>query len=175
MAPPTTTYNLFFTGKDDPRNWVIIGDDVKPVIFCFETQEPRAGVVSSVRTLVYRNEREHVASFDWTPGNHLGRATIGTRQLPMSHLVTTTPTSNARGFISADGHRYEWRPCRDAQSSYDLYAPGNRRIGIFSRYAQATPVGPAHGMLQYTFVQDMLLLESILALSVNRWIDLHGY
>lgn len=45
-----TTYDLFFTGKDDPRSCVIIGEDTKPVYFCFETPEP--GLVSSIRTTV---------------------------------------------------------------------------------------------------------------------------
>ncbi|KAL4266003.1 DUF6593 domain-containing protein [Pleurotus pulmonarius] len=149
MAP--STFNLFFTGRDDPRHWVIIGEDTKPVLICFET--PELGGMSSVKTTVFRNDREHVASFEWAPGNHLGRASIGRRYLPMSQLVA--PTGNTgRCFTSADGQRYEWRP---SQTSYNLYAPG-----------------PAHGILQYTFSHDLLLLESLLALSLNRWIDIHG-
>lgn len=35
-----STYDLFFTGRDDPRDaCVIIGRDVKPVFFEFETSE----------------------------------------------------------------------------------------------------------------------------------------
>ncbi|KAF4576447.1 hypothetical protein EYR36_004424 [Pleurotus pulmonarius] len=88
MAP--STFNLFFTGRDDPRHWVIIGEDTKPVLICFET--PELGGMSSVKTTVFRNDREHVASFEWAPGNHLGRASIGRRYLPMSQLVA--PTGN---------------------------------------------------------------------------------
>jgi hypothetical protein len=36
---------------------------------------------------VYRNHEEVVALFDWTPGNHFGRAVIGAKQIPMSQLV----------------------------------------------------------------------------------------
>jgi hypothetical protein len=35
---------------------------------------------------IHRNE-ELVALFDWSPGNHLGRCLIGTRQIPMAQLV----------------------------------------------------------------------------------------
>lgn len=46
---PSTTYDLFFTGRDDPRNCVIIGEDVKPVYFCFETER---NLMANVRTIV---------------------------------------------------------------------------------------------------------------------------
>jgi hypothetical protein len=99
----TTTYDLFFTGRDDPRCCIIIGEDTKPIYLCFET--PERGITPNTRTMVshvltrkpeilnndllkvYRNNKDVVASFEWSPGNHLGSATIGTRQLPMSHLV----------------------------------------------------------------------------------------
>ena len=101
-----TTYDLFFTGRDDPRRCVIIGEDVKPVYFCFET--PERGLMPCTRTTVtifndrtciiclasglfhlqlYRNDKDACARLEWGPGNHLGSATIGSRQIPMSHLV----------------------------------------------------------------------------------------
>jgi len=168
----TTTYDLFFTGRDDPRCCIIIGEDTKPIYLCFET--PERGITPNTRTMVYRNNKDVVASFEWSPGNHLGSATIGTRQLPMSHLVLPGSANNARSFVSADGKRFEWRQCRDNPCSYDLYAVPNIRIAAFRRYAQPTVVGPSHGLLQYTFNHDALLVESLLALCLNRWIDLHG-
>ena len=48
------------------------------------------------------------------------------------------------------------------------------RIAFFRKIDQQTPVGPAHGFLQYTFTQPLLLLESLLALCLNRWMDVHS-
>ncbi len=48
MSDPT--YDLFFTGKDDPRRCVVIGEDTKPIYLCFETSE--RGVTMNTRTLV---------------------------------------------------------------------------------------------------------------------------
>jgi len=46
----SSTYDLFFTGRDDPRSCVIIGEDTKPVYFCFETAE--RNLMPNVRTMV---------------------------------------------------------------------------------------------------------------------------
>ncbi|GLB35397.1 hypothetical protein LshimejAT787_0209620 [Lyophyllum shimeji] len=171
MSPPT--YTLFFTGRDDPRCCDIIGEDTRPVYFCFETPE-RAMMMPNVRTTLYRNNKEACARFEWSPGNHLGSATIGSRQLPMSHLVLPGSSTNARAFVSADGKKFEWRQRRDNSTSYDLYSSQNVQIAAFRRYSQTTFVGPSHGFLQYTFNHDLLLVEALLALCLNRWIDLHG-
>lgn len=45
-----TTYDLFFTGRDDPRKCVIIGEDTKPIYLCFET--PERGLLFNTRTMV---------------------------------------------------------------------------------------------------------------------------
>jgi len=170
MSP--TTYDLFFTGRDDPRRCVIIGEDIKPIYFYFETSE--RGLTSCTRTTLYRNDKEACARLEWSPGNHLGSATIGSRQIPMSYLVLPGPSINVRSFISSDGKRFEWRQRLDDPSSYDLFAPPNIQIAAFRRYSHATVVGPSHGLLQYTFSQDLLLVEALLSLCLNRWIDLHG-
>jgi hypothetical protein len=101
----SATYDLFFTGRDDPRCCVIIGEDTKPVYLCFETSE-RNLVMPNLRTMVssfghcqdffysscrfqkvYRNNKELCAKLEWSSGDQLGSATIGNRQLPMSHLI----------------------------------------------------------------------------------------
>lgn len=46
----STTYDLFFTGRDDPRSCIIIGEDSRPVYFCFETTE--RNLMLNVRTMV---------------------------------------------------------------------------------------------------------------------------
>ena len=45
------TYDLFFTGRDDPRGCLIIGEDTKPIYFCFETAVKH---LSAARTIVSR-------------------------------------------------------------------------------------------------------------------------
>jgi len=167
-----TTYDLFFTGRDDPRSCVIIGEDVKPVFLCFETERQ----MDNMRTMVHRNNKDLVAYFEWSPGNHLGSAIIGTRRMPMSHFVQPGSYNNARSFLSANGNRFEWRRCPDSPTSYDLYSGPAVRIAAFRRYSQEiqTAVGPSHAILQYTFTQELLLVEALLALCVNRCIDLYG-
>jgi hypothetical protein len=55
-----------------------------------------------------------------------------------------------------------------------LYAAPNMQIAAFRRYSHETAVGPSHGLFQYTFNNDLLLVEALLALCLNRWIDLYG-
>jgi len=174
---PPTTHDLFFTGRDDPRGCVIIGEDVKPVYFCFETRE-RPTPPRSVRTIVYKNAETLCASLEWAPpGTRLGTlAVVGARQaVPMAHLVMPGSCPSARAFVgTADGRRYEWRRLRESPTSYDLFSPANQRIAVFRRFAQPTVVGPSHALFQYTFVNDALLVDAIIALCINRWIDLVG-
>ncbi|KAJ3542418.1 hypothetical protein NMY22_g3522 [Coprinellus aureogranulatus] len=175
MAPDT--YDLFFTGRDDPRGCIIIGEDTKPIYFCFETAVKH---LSAARTIVYGGDQQYVAKLDWSPGNHLGSATVGSRQIPMSQLVMPGSSPHSRAFTSGtSGRRYEWRRLLDSPTSYDLYAfsPSTgmpSKIAIFRRYAQVTVVGPSHAMLQYTFDNWDLLVDALLALCVNRWVDKHG-
>uniref|UniRef100_A0A8H7Y594 DUF6593 domain-containing protein n=1 Tax=Psilocybe cubensis TaxID=181762 RepID=A0A8H7Y594_PSICU len=169
----STTYDLFFTGRDDPRSCVIIGEDTKPIYLSFETAE-RNLLTPYVRTMVYRNNKEVCAKLEWSPGNHLGGATIGNRHLPMSQLILAGSTSSARAFVSSEGKRFEWRRNRDDPTSYDLYASHNTRIAVFRRYKQATAIGPSHAVLQYSFTQDSLLVDALVALCVVRWVDIHG-
>ncbi|OJA13723.1 hypothetical protein AZE42_02946 [Rhizopogon vesiculosus] len=82
MASPP--FEIYFTGRDDPRDCIIIGEDMQPVFFEFETQclSP-----STVRTTISSN-RNPVAAFDWgANGASLGVATIGNREIPMAQLV----------------------------------------------------------------------------------------
>ena len=55
-----------------------------------------------------------------------------------------------------------------------LFAAQDIRIAAFRRLTQSTAIGPSHAFVQYTFNHDPLLIEALLALCVNRWIDLHG-
>lgn len=44
------TYELFFTGRDDPRSCMLIGEDTQPVYLSFETQE--SNLNQTLRTMV---------------------------------------------------------------------------------------------------------------------------
>ncbi|ESK96908.1 hypothetical protein Moror_6486 [Moniliophthora roreri MCA 2997] len=166
------TYDLFFIGaKEDPRSCSIIGeDDTKPIYFSFETYERP---MANKRTIISRG-RDAIASFEWGPGNHLGYVYVGQRSFPMSHLMLPGSSSNARSFSSTDGRRFEWRRVQGSPSSYDLYMLPNHHIAAFRRYVSSTAVGPSHGLLQYKFMDDMLLLECLLSLCVQRYMDSHG-
>lgn len=97
------TYNLFFTGRDDPRNCVVIGEDAVPRFFCFETPERQINVTRTTvsnqsrnetrQTIlsggqVYSNTSSKVASLLFGPGNQLGSVTIGSRTVSMADLVS---------------------------------------------------------------------------------------
>ncbi|KAJ4480707.1 hypothetical protein C8J55DRAFT_513509 [Lentinula edodes] len=170
MGEPT--YDLFFTGQDDPRNCVVIGEDTKPVFFSFETFQRDL----STRTMVMRG-KDLIASLEWSPGNHSGMVNIGTRQLLMSQLVLPGSSSHVRNFVSSsDGRTYEWRRCYPDTSGYDLFLlPNNMRIAAFRKMNAQTVVGPSHALLQYQFAHDPLLLEALLSLCIFRWTDLHGF
>ncbi|KAG2349602.1 hypothetical protein BDR05DRAFT_1055243 [Suillus weaverae] len=109
------SFEIYFTGRDDPRNGcIVIGEDTKPVFFEFETQYLSP---SSARTTISSN-RSPVAALDWLNGG-LGVATIGDREIPMAHLVQQGSSTSARRFPSADGRQYEWRKCHADPRSYE--------------------------------------------------------
>ncbi|PAV24328.1 btb poz domain btb2 [Pyrrhoderma noxium] len=173
MAP---VYDLYFTGsRGNPRQCIILGEDVEPIFYRFETPEV---FMTDTKTMIYRNQDEVVAAFEWSAGTYLGLCNIRNRQsFPMSQLVLPGSSSNARAFFF-QGSKFEWRRLREDPYSYDLFhVPPNVqsvRIAFFRKIDQQTPVGPAHGFLQYTFTQPFLLLESLLALCLNRWMDVHS-
>ncbi|TDL27581.1 hypothetical protein BD410DRAFT_782705 [Rickenella mellea] len=164
-------YDLYFTAsRGNPRQCMILGEDVEKLFFRFETPEV---YMTNTRTSIHRNQ-ELVAVFDWTATNYLGLATVIQRPpFPMSRLVLPGSTVNSRAFVF-NATTFEWRRRQEDPFSYDLYGPQNVKIGIFRRIDQSTPVGPSHGFMHYTFVQPALLLESLLALCINRWIDMNG-
>ncbi|THU90682.1 hypothetical protein K435DRAFT_672549 [Dendrothele bispora CBS 962.96] len=168
------TYDLFFTGREDPRSCTIIGEDTKPVFFSFETLE--RGMMFNTRTNVMLYSEKLVATLDWSPGDHMGSFCIGSSRMSMSQLVLPGSVPNARGFFSSvDGRRFEWRKSHGGPASYDLFLlPNNVQVAAYRRYISSTTVGPSHGLLQYKFSNDLLLLESLLSLCLVRWIDTWG-
>ncbi|KAJ3482659.1 hypothetical protein NLI96_g6834 [Meripilus lineatus] len=93
-APSHDPYDLFFTGRDHPRDGCImighVGAENRPVYYNFETANVTP---TGTRTTVYRDGNQAVGFFDWTMGVHLGMVTIGTKQVPMSYLVMQGSTT----------------------------------------------------------------------------------
>ncbi|KAG8217896.1 hypothetical protein J3R82DRAFT_6062 [Butyriboletus roseoflavus] len=161
---------IFFTGRDDPREGcIIMGEDEKPVFFEFETAFLSPG---STRTTIC-SDRRPVAAFDWDAnGDSLGVATIGDKEFPMEHLVLPGSCPIARRFQAADGRFYEWRRSYRDPRSYELYVgPNTQPIAVYRSFSQATPIGPSHGTLEYNFTDGLFLLQVLLALNLNRWLD----
>ncbi|KDQ59502.1 hypothetical protein JAAARDRAFT_68141 [Jaapia argillacea MUCL 33604] len=162
-------FNLFFTGRDDPRDGcIMIGEDTKPIYYQFDTYRDYAG---HTRTTVFHGNRTILATLEWNIDGSPGVASIGGRQIHLSRLVMAGSTRDARMFFLPDGRRYEWRRCSNEPGSYELFAGPGTRIANYRRCPQPTPVGPSHGYIQYTFDDDVLLLYSLLALSLNRCMD----
>jgi len=158
-------YFLHFTGEAGIRNLQAIGESTKPIFFEFETGA--SSYNPGNRTEIKMN-RSLVATFDWHVGDKLGLAMICARQMLMSNLAYDTDT-NRRMFVSEDGTRYEWR--RLYKDAYDLYLTPQTIIAKFRLEHEDTPVGPCYAYLQFCFDNDLLLLEAMLALCVNRWMD----
>ncbi|EIN07814.1 hypothetical protein PUNSTDRAFT_144334 [Punctularia strigosozonata HHB-11173 SS5] len=174
-------YTLFFTGRDDPREGVvIIGEDTKHVCFEFKTP-PVSTSPLPPRTTIYRNETQVVGWFDWITTPQL--VTLLGQQMHMASLLQQGTTPSARAFYSADAFHthFEWRKNEQRPTDYDLYMlPGymqpGHRVAMFRRQIQNTPVGPSHAAFFYTFDNDLWLLEALAALSLNRWLDsIQGY
>jgi len=162
------TFDLYFTGKDDPRDCIVIGEDTKPIYIEFQTPNWQS---TEARTTVYRDNREAVAFLDWTMGVHLGRVTMDNKQFPMSDMLQPGLTKGSRLF-HYDGSPFEWRRSPDL-NAYDLYFTPNIKIATFRRFAQHTPIGPSHGHLRYTFHDDRFLLRVLVSLCLNRWMEWH--
>lgn len=165
--PPV--YEVFFTGRDDPRDGcIVIGEDTRPIFYRFETPPSYVG---NPRTTIYRNAGEIVACMDWAPsGYQLGLLTIANRQSPMTRFVMHGSTVNSRVFLTADGRQFEWRRSHD--DSYDLFTvQNNQRIATYRRCLQNTPIGPSYAFMSYLFNNEHLLLESLIALCLNKWLD----
>jgi len=168
-------HELYFTGKDDPRAGCIMIGYVgeRPIYYHFETGVLPMG---NTRTIIYRNESEAVAYFDWNNGTQPGTLTYGNnQQVSMSWLVMPGSNDNCRSFIAISGSHFEWRraPDEHGQLKYDLYAGPTSMIATYFRFPQPkdTPVGPSYGMMKFKFDDDNLLVSALMALSLNMWKD----
>lgn len=166
----TLPYLVFFTGRDDPRDCMVIGEDEKPVFFEFETTDMCTTILS---------DRQPAVALHWA-GSHpgLGSAHFLTlenvREVPIERLIMPGSSPHARRFVSATDDRvYEWRRSYEDPTSYELWAGPNAQIAIFHKFQHSTPVGMSHATLQYCFTDGLLLIEALVTLNLNRWLDLN--
>ncbi|KAF8610821.1 hypothetical protein BDV93DRAFT_601778 [Ceratobasidium sp. AG-I] len=177
----STSNDLYWTSHD-PRDTAIIGyEGTRPVFWRLATT---VAYHNATRTTVFkgteRSEREdEVAWLDWTSVNHLGLATIGDMEVPMSELVQRGSTFRARSFtIPCDGRVFEWRRDEIFNSMYELYDAHGTLVASFELYdiPQVSSIGMLHGVMRYWYKSDdHLMLTSIISLSLIRWIALHGH
>ncbi|KAG9318869.1 hypothetical protein JVU11DRAFT_976 [Chiua virens] len=156
MAP--FDFEIYFTGRDHPRDGcIVIGEDSMPVFFEFETTLLPSG---SMRTTISSDEHP-VAAFDWAANDALGVVTIGDREFSMEHLV-----------LSGSSPRQPMAGSMNGGALITIRTPPNSpSIAVYHQFNQATPIGPSHGTLQYSFTNGLFLLEVLLALNLNRWLD----
>ncbi|KAI0713450.1 hypothetical protein C8Q76DRAFT_462072 [Earliella scabrosa] len=180
MDPPTGPVNeLFFSGTGDPRHkCVAIGyHNNAPVVYKFETVDLPQGT----RTTVTFNEQSPVAFLDWAVGVHLGSVLRGPDSTPMADFVSGGTTANARQFrTNTDGPEvFEWRRLGNKQPyAYELISltpGGSARIATYDPTPREVPkMGRAYAYLKFTFHEEALLRDALVALCLNRWVDWRG-
>ncbi|KAG9124147.1 hypothetical protein FRC07_012653 [Ceratobasidium sp. 392] len=176
----STSSDLYWTSHD-PRDSGIIGyEGTRPVFWRLATT---MAYHNATRTVVFKgtdqaNREDEVAWLDWTSVNHLGLATIGDMEVPMSELVQRGTNFRARSFtVPFDGRVFEWRRDEIFASMYELYSAEGTLMASFEQYdlPQPSSIGPLHGVMRYWYKDDEALqLTSIISLTLIRWIALHG-
>lgn len=184
MSSPTANgaaaSNDVYWTTNDPRNTGVIGyEGTNPIFFRFVTTT----TLSSTRTVVWKgtnnpNVEEEVAWLDWASMNHLGTATIGRFQTPMTNLLQRGTSTRSRIFaIPGDGRRFEWLRSETDSYHYDLFDGNQRLYAAHTVYPQPqrSSVAELNAVMNYWFKGDeMLLLTAIISLTINRWIDQNG-
>ncbi|CAE6470530.1 unnamed protein product [Rhizoctonia solani] len=174
--------DLYWTSPD-PRDSGIIGyEGARPVFWRLDTT---IAYHNATRTTVFKgvsdsSTEEEVAWLDWASVNHLGLATIGKMEVPMSQLVQRGSTFRSRRFVIPDlqdQRVFEW--CRDSMfdGMYQLFSADGILMASFELYnaPQPSSIGPLYAVMRYWYeMDDNLMLTSILSLSLIRWIVLHG-
>ncbi|CAE6515573.1 unnamed protein product [Rhizoctonia solani] len=182
VGPKHTSNDVYWTSPD-PRDSGIIGyEGGRPVFWRLDTT---IAYHNATRTTVFKgvgqtSREEEVAWLDWTSVNHLGLATIGDMEVPMSQLVQRGSVIRSRQFMIPDLHDqrvFEWRRDDIFDSMYQLYSADGTMMASFELYdiPQPSSIGPLHAVMRYWYEKDdNLMLTSILSLTLIRWITLHG-
>ncbi|KAF8682524.1 hypothetical protein RHS04_02466 [Rhizoctonia solani] len=174
--------DLYWTSPD-PRDSGVIGyEGARPVFWRLATT---MAYHNATRTIVFKgvdqsSREEEVAWLDWTSVNHLGLATIGNMEVPMSQLVQRGSAFRSRQFMILDPQDqrvFEWRQDELFNNMYRLHNADGTVIASFELYDMPQPssIGPLYAVMRYWYKEDdNLMLTSILSLTLIRWIALHG-
>ncbi|KAG8689511.1 hypothetical protein FRC11_002226, partial [Ceratobasidium sp. 423] len=181
VGPNHTSNDVYWTSPD-PRDSGIIGyEATRPIFWRLATT---MAYHNATRTIVFKgadqsSREEEVAWLDWTSVNHLGLATIGDMEVPMSQLVQRGSTFRSRQFTIPDlqdQRVFEWRRDDIFDSMYQLYSSDGTMMASFELYDMPQPssIGPLYAVMRYWYEKDdNLMLTSILSLTLVRWIILH--
>ncbi|KZP20774.1 hypothetical protein FIBSPDRAFT_528926 [Athelia psychrophila] len=163
---------LHFTGPDEIRDMKAIGEcGHTPMLFEFDTNSMHYQPGNVTEIIM---NRMPVATLNWHTRDRLGLVNITLEpriQATMSNMAIHVPETNGRMFTSADGVCYEWRRSPEDPRAYDLFLMPDALLGKFRHEYEDTPVGPSFAYLQFCFDHQRLLLESMLSLCINRWLD----
>ncbi|VDB99947.1 unnamed protein product [Peniophora sp. CBMAI 1063] len=173
----TFDYEARFTGSGDPRRCVISALVPADTYLSFETV-----YTSETITTVRGYDGRELANFRWLMGSAPGQGVVCGRPTHMADLaIMQGYRKRSRAFDSLDTEgeraRFVWR--RVGRGKYDLYTQHDIRIGKYveANQIQESAVGPVYAHFHFSFDHEVLFLDAMLALCVNRWIDemiLHG-
>ncbi|KZV71780.1 hypothetical protein PENSPDRAFT_391880 [Peniophora sp. CONT] len=167
----TFDYEARFTGSGDPRRCVVSALAPADTYLSFET----VYTFETITTVRRRDGRE-LAAFRWLMGSAPGQGVVGGRRVHMADFaIMQGYPRRSRAFESLDTDetltRFVWR--RVGRGKYDLYTQHDIRIGQYVEASQIqdTPDGPVYASFRFSFDHEVLFLDAMLALCVNRWID----
>ncbi|KAI0259942.1 hypothetical protein BC834DRAFT_590358 [Gloeopeniophorella convolvens] len=185
IVDPPLNFEVHFLDSEDPRHGCRVMSTAPFVFYTFDTPIGFLDTHTTISGMI-RVDAEIVpfATFNWFGSSAIGTMTITWPGTPphnahMGELVASMgPTMpNCRRFRShgPDGlaHDFWWH--RLPNGDYDLYCEPGTRIGVFRRarpLEHIPNVGDIFATLWYSFQHPPLLLKAILALCLNRWLDL---
>ncbi|KAF8479082.1 hypothetical protein DFH94DRAFT_39379 [Russula ochroleuca] len=180
---------------------VIAGDPVNLAVHFLHSDNPRHGfcVMSTnpltyydfqtpigfleTHTIVTDDRGATIVTFNWFGLSALGTMTWPGPPAHEAHMVDLVMPHqwmpNSRAFFcegpDQQMRRFWWR--RLPQGNYDLYAAHEPdvRIGLFRKHhpPEENSLGDIYATFNFEFVHEPLLLNALLALCLNRWLDFH--
>jgi len=177
VASEFANYEVHFLFSDDPRHGFTVMS-VNPPTF-YEFQTPIG--LRDTHTMVTGDGGAPIVTFNWFGPNALGTMTWPgppPRQVHMGELVMphqSMPDSRAFVCEGPDNvvRHFWWR--RLEGGNYDLFAAREPAvcIGLFRKHhpPEQLEVGDSYATFFFNFLHRPLLVNALLALSLNRWHD----
>jgi len=173
----SASYEVHFLNSYDPRHGFTVMS-VNPDTY-YEFRTP-VGFLET-HTIVTDESGATIVTFNWFGPHALGTMTWPgppPRQVHMGELVMSHQSMpDSRAFVCEGPdnvvRRFWWR--RLEQGHYDLYVAAVPAvcIGIFRKHhpPEQLAVGDNYATLYFSFLHRPLLVNALLALSLNRWLD----